>query len=282
MQILYLKYIQKIIGIGNRCEINYYYILSLSGKYKYSTLWITSLKMSATAALHVRLWMEFSNWVRLWLEFSNWVRLFLLFFHCLTRQYYLAGISTVSVHRILHYVSLLTFFNSFGDPVLTLSDRFSVLLRMSRGFGLYAIYSRALLNLAKSGLFEISSRMCQLIRLLQRVTHILSSMRPLAFVKIQKNERSRKNSDGKKNDNIVSKGCLPVYVGKDIPIRFVIDAKALSHQLFAELLEASAHEFGYEYKGALRIPCDVFLFERILTLINSRHPTLAISHERFW
>jgi hypothetical protein len=60
----------------------------------------------------------------------------------------------------------------------------------------------------------------------------------LAFVKIEKNERSRQNSDGKKNGNIVPKGSLPVYVGKDILMRFVIDASVLSHPLFAELLEA--------------------------------------------
>ena len=103
----------------------------------------------------------------------------------------------------------------------------------------------------------------------------------MAFVKIEKNKRSRQNSDGKKNRNIVPKGCLPVYVGQDILIRFVIDVGVLSHPLLAELLEASAHEFGYEHNGALRIRCDVLLFERILNLINSRYPALLISHKSF-
>ena len=118
-----------------------------------------------------------------------------------------------------------------------------------------------------------------LIRLLQRVIGIHSSKQPSAFVKIEKNKRSIQNSHGKKNRNIVPKGCLPVYVGQDILVRFVIDASVLNHPLFAELLEASAHEFGYEHTGALRIPCDVLLFERILNLIDSRDPTLSISRE---
>ena len=97
----------------------------------------------------------------------------------------------------------------------------------------------------------------------------------MAFVKIKKNQiRSRQNSGGKKNEYIIPKGSLPVYVGQDILIRFVIDASVLSHPLLAELLEASAHEFGYEHTGALRIPCDVLLFERILNRIDSRDPTL--------
>ena len=121
--------------------------------------------------------------------------------------------------------------------------------------------------------------MLPLIRLLQRVIDIHSSRRPLAFVKIEKNKRNRQNSDGKKNRNIVPKGCLPVYVGQDILIRFVIDASVLSHPLLAELLEASAHEFGYEHTGALRIPCDVSLFEKILNRIDIRDPTLSISRE---
>jgi len=136
------------------------------------------------------------------------------------------------------------------------------------------MYSRALINLARFGFLEIPSKMRQLIRLLPRVTDIHTSRRPLAFVKIEKNGRSRQNSDGRKNGNIVPKGSLPVYVGKDIPMRFVINANALSHPLFAELLEASVEEFGYSHKGPLRIPCDVFLFERILNLINNRHPAL--------
>jgi SAUR family protein len=128
---------------------------------------------------------------------------------------------------------------------------------MIRGFILYAMYSRALINLARFGFLEIPSKMHQLIRLLPRVT-----------------ERSRQNSDTTKNGNIVPKGSLPVDVGRDNLTRFVIDVSVLNHPLFAELLEASVEEFGYEHQRVLRIPCDVFLFERILNLINSRHPAL--------
>jgi hypothetical protein len=57
------------------------------------------------------------------------------------------------------------------------------------------------------------------------------------------NERSRQSSEGK-NNYVVPKGSLPVYVGKDDLMRFVIDASVLNHPLFAELLEASVEEFG--------------------------------------
>lgn len=63
----------------------------------------------------------------------------------------------------------------------------------------------------------------------------------MAFLKIAKNQKSRQSSYGKKNDNTVPKGFVPVCVGKDIVIRFVIHASVLNHSLFAELLEASSH-----------------------------------------
>ena len=133
------------------------------------------------------------------------------------------------------------------------------------------MYSLALLNLARVGFFEISSKSRKLICLLQKATDIHAFRRPLAFLKIEKNESCGQNSECKKNDNIVPKGSLPVDVGKDFLMRFVIDASLLNHPLFAELLEASVEEFGYEQNGVLRIPCDVSLFERILNLINSSH-----------
>ena len=121
--------------------------------------------------------------------------------------------------------------------------------------------------------------MCQLTRLLQRVSDIHSSKPPSAFIKLKKNEKIRQSSVTKKKD-VVPKGSLPVYVGKDTLMRFVIDARVLNHPLFAEILEASVEEFGYEYEGAIRIPCDVFLFEGILKLINSRRPlTASVCHE---
>ncbi|GFP92132.1 indole-3-acetic acid-induced protein arg7 [Phtheirospermum japonicum] len=50
--------------------------------------------------------------------------------------------------------------------------------------------------------------------------------------------------------------------------RFVVSAELLNHPVFVELLNKSAQEYGYEQKGVLRIPCHVFLFERVLEALS--------------
>ncbi|GLJ24255.1 hypothetical protein SUGI_0462460 [Cryptomeria japonica] len=74
----------------------------------------------------------------------------------------------------------------------------------------------------------------------------------------------------------VPKGYLPVYVGKDVCVRFVIEAKVVNQPLFAQLLQTSAEEFGYEQTGALRIPCDIVLFETILNQIKNTRITVGL------
>jgi len=59
---------------------------------------------------------------------------------------------------------------------------------------------------------------------------------------------------------IVPAGFLPIYVGKE-DHRFIVDIHYLNHPLFAEVLDLSARELGYSHKGALRIACDIPLFE---------------------
>eukprot|EP01018_Ginkgo_biloba_P020019 Gb_02938 [translate_table: standard] len=115
--------------------------------------------------------------------------------------------------------------------------------------------------------------MRQLIRKLQRVAD--PSVRPLPFRKLpkcdqtQRHEYERNIRSCRRSGSLdVPEGHLPIYVGKDL-IRFVIDAHVVNHPLFAELLQTSAQEFGYQQKGGLRIPCDVMVFEHILCLINS-------------
>jgi SAUR family protein len=68
----------------------------------------------------------------------------------------------------------------------------------------------------------------------------------------------------------VPEGYLPVYVGMKELRRFVISASFLNHPIFAELLQKSAQEYGYEQKGGLKIPCDVMLFEHIIFLLNNQ------------
>ncbi|KAL3614882.1 hypothetical protein CASFOL_040543 [Castilleja foliolosa] len=62
-------------------------------------------------------------------------------------------------------------------------------------------------------------------------------------------------------------GCVPVYVGEEME-RFVVSADLLNHPIFVKLLNKSAQEYGYEQKGVLRIPCHVFLFERVLETLR--------------
>ncbi|KAL0407123.1 UNVERIFIED_CONTAM: Auxin-responsive protein SAUR41, partial [Sesamum latifolium] len=64
-----------------------------------------------------------------------------------------------------------------------------------------------------------------------------------------------------------SRGHLPVYVGEEME-RFVVSAELLNHPIFVKLLNKSAQEYGYEQKGVLRIPCHVFLFERVLETLR--------------
>ncbi|KAF9601721.1 hypothetical protein IFM89_022708 [Coptis chinensis] len=68
-------------------------------------------------------------------------------------------------------------------------------------------------------------------------------------------------------------GRVRVYVGKDVPCKFELEANYLNHPLFENLLELSVDEFGYSYNGALRIACDIDLFQYLLELLNSRNPS---------
>ncbi|KAK4787004.1 hypothetical protein SAY86_010837 [Trapa natans] len=61
----------------------------------------------------------------------------------------------------------------------------------------------------------------------------------------------------------VPAGFVPIHVGEEME-RFVVNAELLNHPVFVGLLEKSAQEYGYEQKGALKIPCHVLVFERVL------------------
>ncbi|KAI3456685.1 hypothetical protein Pfo_013348 [Paulownia fortunei] len=78
---------------------------------------------------------------------------------------------------------------------------------------------------------------------------------------VRRPEPFRKRSGG------VPEGHLPVYVGEEME-RFVVSAELLNHPIFVKLLNKSAQEYGYEQKGVLRIPCHVFLFERVLEVLR--------------
>ncbi|XP_047329356.1 auxin-responsive protein SAUR71-like [Impatiens glandulifera] len=68
----------------------------------------------------------------------------------------------------------------------------------------------------------------------------------------------------------VPEGHVPLYVGEEME-RFIISARLLNHPIFVKLLNKSAQEYGYDQEGALRIPCHVHVFERILEALRVSH-----------
>ncbi|KAI9116408.1 hypothetical protein K1719_012575 [Acacia pycnantha] len=84
-----------------------------------------------------------------------------------------------------------------------------------------------------------------------------------------------------------SEGHVPIYVGDEMQ-RFEVNAELLNHPIFVKLLNKSAQEYGYEQQGVLRIPCHVFVFERILEALRlglddarDLHDLLCSSSEEF-
>ncbi|KAK7824342.1 auxin-responsive protein SAUR72 [Quercus suber] len=80
----------------------------------------------------------------------------------------------------------------------------------------------------------------------------------------------RRSSSSSSSASVVPEGHVPVYVGDEME-RFVISAELLNHPVFVNLLNKSAQEYGYDQKGALRIPCHVLVFERVLEALRLGH-----------
>uniref|UniRef100_A0ACD5YND4 Uncharacterized protein n=1 Tax=Avena sativa TaxID=4498 RepID=A0ACD5YND4_AVESA len=71
----------------------------------------------------------------------------------------------------------------------------------------------------------------------------------------------------------VPQGHVPVCVGEEGgPVeRFAVRADLLGRPAFAALLMRAAQEYGYGHPGALRIPCPVADFRRLLVRLSSDH-----------
>ncbi|XP_072966780.1 auxin-induced protein 15A-like [Typha angustifolia] len=67
----------------------------------------------------------------------------------------------------------------------------------------------------------------------------------------------------------VPKGYLAVCVGEEMQ-RFVIPTEYLGHQAFAILLREAEEEFGFQQQGVLRLPCDVSVFESLLSTVENK------------
>lgn len=78
------------------------------------------------------------------------------------------------------------------------------------------------------------------------------------------------------SDSMVRKGHVRVVVGrgesKEVA-EFEMEAHYLNHPLLEKLLSLTGEEYGYSYKGALRIACDVRLFRYLIQLLNTRNPS---------
>ncbi|KAL6629902.1 hypothetical protein ACP70R_029667 [Stipagrostis hirtigluma subsp. patula] len=75
----------------------------------------------------------------------------------------------------------------------------------------------------------------------------------------------------------VPKGHVPVCVGEEGgPVeRFAVRAELLGEPAFAALLRRAAQEYGYDHPGALRIPCPVADFRRLLLRLSHGDPAAA-------
>ncbi|OVA19265.1 Auxin-induced protein [Macleaya cordata] len=80
--------------------------------------------------------------------------------------------------------------------------------------------------------------------------------------------------------DVVPKGFLAVCVGKEMK-RFIIPTDFLGHRAFEILLREAEEEFGFQHEGALRIPCEVSVFERILKMVEEKKEVFFINEFGF-
>ncbi|XP_073306917.1 auxin-responsive protein SAUR71-like [Primulina huaijiensis] len=102
-------------------------------------------------------------------------------------------------------------------------------------------------------------------KLMRRLSKVADSS-SYCLLRTESKEAPRSGSCRRSNGG-VPQGHFPVYVGDEME-RFVVSADLLNHPIFVKLLENSAEEYGYEQQGVLRIPCHVFLFERVLEALR--------------
>ncbi|CAN6173480.1 unnamed protein product [Urochloa humidicola] len=104
------------------------------------------------------------------------------------------------------------------------------------------------------------------IRDIVRLQQLLKKWKKLATVTPSSASGGGKGGGSRSS---VPRGSFAVYVGEEMR-RFVIPTEYLGHWAFAELLREAEEEFGFRHEGALRIPCDVEVFEGILRLVQGR------------
>ncbi|KAG8074737.1 hypothetical protein GUJ93_ZPchr0006g41386 [Zizania palustris] len=120
---------------------------------------------------------------------------------------------------------------------------------------------------------EEQGRASNKIRDIVRLQQLLKKWKKLA---VASGKSSNGCGGGKSGSGgSVPKGSFAVYVGDEMR-RFVIPTEYLGHWAFEELLREAEEEFGFRHEGALRIPCDVHVFEGILRLVaNKKDPAMC-------
>ncbi|WOG91857.1 hypothetical protein DCAR_0311112 [Daucus carota subsp. sativus] len=73
----------------------------------------------------------------------------------------------------------------------------------------------------------------------------------------------------------VPEGHIRVVVGEvETELVFLeMEANYLNHPLLEKLLSLTGEEYGYSYEGALRIACDIRLFQYLLHLLSTGNPS---------
>ncbi|MED6219990.1 hypothetical protein PIB30_040854 [Stylosanthes scabra] len=72
------------------------------------------------------------------------------------------------------------------------------------------------------------------------------------------------------DDNSISRtptGFFAVYIGEERQ-RYVAPTSYLSHPLFKMLLEKAHHEFGFDQRNGLVVPCTVSTFQQVINVIE--------------
>ncbi|KQJ93506.1 auxin-responsive protein SAUR71 [Brachypodium distachyon] len=113
--------------------------------------------------------------------------------------------------------------------------------------------------------------MKRLFRRLSRVAAADSSSAATAYRQLRPAKQAPSSAGGGGGGARVPQGHVPVCVGEEGgPVeRFAVRADLLGRPAFAALLRRAAQEYGYGHPGALRIPCPVADFRRLLLRLSS-------------
>lgn len=133
---------------------------------------------------------------------------------------------------------------------------------------LYSLYSFSSLSLP-AVTFQMKTLMRRISRVADSTTQYCLLRGTDAKSRRNQSFRSTVDSAKKRRSGGVPAGYVPVYVGDETEMeRFLVSAELLNHPVFVGLLDRSAEKYGYEQKGALRIPCHVMDFERVLDALR--------------